>query len=97
MRPSAWIGGFFLVFALAIVGCGGSVTPASVEKEIDALKNEAPNIKDEASSKAFQQKLEAISKKIETLPKDKQPELYGKLMAASMAAAFKGLRIDMPG
>jgi hypothetical protein len=85
--------GAFLLLAVTLTGCG-RVTKASVEKEIDALKAEVAKAKDETQAKALQEKIEKIRKKIDSLPKEEQATLHGKL---TFVTATKDGKTDIPG
>lgn len=94
MRPSIVFGSLCVVFSMFIVGCGGG----GVEKEIDALKADIPNIKDAASYQAFMQKGSKIAEKIQSAPDDKKMELAGKLSQVMLEGTQKGLTVGgMPG
>jgi len=88
MRSTIWIAVVVIIFEAAISGCGGN-SETTIGNEVDALITEAPNVKDDASSKAFYQKRRAIMTKIKSLPNEKQVSLLVKLQL--MEASMKSL------
>lgn len=81
MRPQAVVGLLAMFLMVFLAGCGGD-SVASIETDIDALKNEKDLVKRTA-------KAAEIGQRISKMPADKQAGLTMKLAAAQGGGLLK--------